>query len=463
MLDPARASHLADVALRHAQAGLGGGVGVGGDGGASAGSSDGVEVSVTAVDEDLLRFTAEHPVQNVARSEACVSVRVIVDGRQGKASTGVLTEEAVKRTAERAREVARRMPRSEEPLPPLPGPQQWTLRGALPEAGDPAAVAASVGAVTEACRSAGCAAAGILTGVTTLRLVRNSAGLSVCDTDRHAEVSVSAFREDGAGWASHIAERRAVLDPPAVAARAVEKALASRKPQPLPPGRYTVVLEPAAVSSLLLFTARHGFGAQQVMEGSSFLSGRLGEPVLGSNVTLEDDCHHPIAVGPVIDGEGLPRSRVTLVEGGVAKAVVHDRLTARRAGCASTGHAQPQPSTHGPAPDNLVLAPGTGDTAHLLRDVKRGLLVTQFHYTNMVEPTALTLTGMTRNGTFLIEDGEIVGAVRNMRFTQSLVEAFNRVSALGGDATLASALFGGFVVVPSVRVEGFGFSSGTEF
>jgi predicted Zn-dependent protease len=415
------------------------------------------------VDEQLLRFTAEHPVQNLVRGEACVSVRVLVDGRQGKASTGVLTEEAVRRTAERARAVARLMPRPAEELPPLPGPQQWTLRGAGPEPSDPAATAASVGAITEACRGAQCAAAGILSGVTTLRLVRNSAGLDVCDTDRHAEVSVSAFREDGAGWASQIAGSRAGLDAGAIAARAVDKTLASRKPRPVPPGRYTVILEPAAVSSLLLFTARHGFGAQQVLEGSSFLSGRLGEPVLGSNVTLEDDCQHPITVGPVFDGEGLPRTRVTLVQGGVAKAVVHDRLTARRAGCASTGHALPQPSTHGPAPGNLVLAPGTGGTEDLMRDVKRGILVTQFHYTNMVEPTALTLTGMTRNGTFLVENGEIVGAVKNMRFTQSLVEAFNRVSALGGDATLASALFGGYVVVPSVRVEGFGFSSGTGF
>jgi predicted Zn-dependent protease len=232
------------------------------------------------------------------------------------------------------------------------------------------------------------------------------------------------------------------------------------------------VLEPAAVSSLLLFTASHGFGAQQVMDGCSFLSGRLGEPVFGANVSVADDAFHPLAVGPVFDGVGMPRQRVALVERGVAKGLVHDQSTAKRAGCASTGHAQPQPSRDGPYAGNLVLETGGGGgagasastgTDDLIRGVKRGLLVTQFHYSNVVEPTKLTLTGMTRNGTFLIENGEIVGAVKNMRYTESLVEAFGRVSAMGGDATLASALFGGWVVVPSVRIEGFGFSSGTEF
>jgi len=153
---------------------------------------------------------------------------------------------------------------------------------------------------------------------------------------------------------------------------------------------------------------------------------------------------------------------VHLIDRGVASGLVHDRDTARRFGCRSTGHATPQPSNSGPMATNLVLAP-SGGGADLLAGVDRGILVTQFHYTNMVEPTKLTLTGMTRNGTFLIEKGEVTRPIRNMRFTQSLVEALNRVSGLGGDARLASALFGGFTVVPSVRIDGFHFSSGTDF
>ncbi|HZM00528.1 MAG TPA: metallopeptidase TldD-related protein [Planctomycetota bacterium] len=448
-MDSARARRLAEVAL-------------------SASGADATEVTIAASEQALNRFTHEHPVQNVARQEVSIAVRVHEGGRQGKASTGTPTEEAVRRTVERARAAARLAPAQE--LAPMPGPPAggvgedggYRLRGGGPLPADPEATAAAVGRVAEAAREAGCRATGIHHGLSTLRLVANSAGLLVHDWDTVAQVSVSAFQDDGAGWAFANGATHERLDAADVARRAVHKAVASRAARAVPPGRYTVVLEPAAVSSLLLFTASHGFGAQQVLDGCSFLCGRLGEPVFGGNVSVADDAFHPLTVGPVFDGVGMPRQRVTLVEGGVARSLVHDQVTARRAGCASTGHAQPQPSRDGPYAGNLVLEPGEG-SADLIRGVRRGLLVTQFHYSNVVEPTKLTLTGMTRNGTFLIEDGEIVGPVKNMRYTESLVEAFQRVSAIGGDPTLASALFGGWAVVPSVRIEEFGFSSGTEF
>jgi predicted Zn-dependent protease len=465
VLDPDRARELARAAL-------------------AASAADATEVAVECRQEELNRFTAEHPVQNVLRVTASVAVRVRVGGRQGKASTGTPTDDAVRRTVERAIAVARLSPAQD--LPPMPGVptpvaaqgaqaargaaaasgpsgDAYRLRGGGPLPAEPEATAGAVGAITEAARGARCRSAGIHHGVSTLRLVANSSGLLVHDWDTVAQVSVSAFKDDGAGWACATGATHDTLDAPDVAQRAVQKAVASRAPRSVPPGRYTVVLEPAAVSSLLLFTASHGFGAQQVMDGCSFLTGRMGEPVFGENVSVADDAFHPLTVGPVFDGEGLPRQRVALVERGVARSLVHDQVTARRAGCASTGHAQPQPSRDGPYPSNLVLEPGSASTEELIKGIQRGLLVTQFHYTNVVEPTKLTLTGMTRNGTFLIENGEIVGAVRNMRYTESLVEALRRVSALGRDATLSSAMFGGWVVVPSVRIEEFGFSSGTEF
>lgn len=444
MLSQERASRLSEVALEHSGA-------------------DATEVAVTACVQELNRFTGDHPVQNVVRSAARLSVRVHEGGRQGKASTGTLTDEAVKQTVERARAVARLAPAPPEELSPMPGPQQFRLRGEGPLEPDPDATARAVRTVVDACREKECEVAGVHDAVSMLRLLRNSNGLAVCDYDNHAEISVSAFQRDGAGWSGQIAGQASGLDSRQAAGRAAEKALASRDPQTIGPGVYTVVLEPAAVSSLLLFAAYSGFGAQQVQDGSSFLSGKLGEPVLGSNVTISDDVHHPLAVGPVFDGEGLPRERVMLIERGVSTGVVHDQSTARKAGCASTGHAQPQPSAEGPSAGNLVLAPGDADAAELLAGVDKGILVTQFHYTNIVEPTRLTLTGMTRNGTFLIEKGEIAQPLRNLRFTQSLVEALQRVTALGRDGVLSSALFGGHIVVPAVRLDGFRFSSSTDF
>ncbi len=444
MLDPERARRLAHVALEESRAAE-------------------TEVSVTQYEQELNRFTADHPVQNLVRRLARVAVRVRVDGREGKASTGTPTDEAVRRTVRRAVEVARRMPVAGEILP-LPAAQEgYRLRRPDPLSPDPGQTADAVARMTGLCRERGCTAAGVKGVANDLRLIANSNGLEVWDLDTQANVSLSVFHGAGAGWASGVAPRRDGLDDGAVAERAVGKAIASTTPDSVPPGDYTVVLEPAAVSALLLFAAYKGFGAQQVHDGSSFLAGKIGERVAHESISIEDDVHHPQTVGHVFDGEGVPRAPVSLIANGVACGVVHDRRTAKRTGCRTTGHAMPQPSMMGPLPSNLVLAPGTGRTDDLVRGVDRGVLVTEFHYTNMVEPTRLTLTGMTRNGTFLIENGVVTRPVKNMRFTQSLVEALGRVAGVGGDARLSGALFGGHMVVPSLAIDGFHFTSQTEF
>ncbi len=444
MLERERARRLAEAALR-------------------ASTADETEVCVEVTEQELNRFTADHPVQNLVRRMARISVRVHVDGHEGKASTGTVTEEAVRRTVDRAVAVARHTPRPAGGLLPMAEPQDYRLRRREALEPDPRATARSVATMTGAAREQGCRAAGIQTGESELRLVMNSRGLEVHDVDNRAQVSLTVFKDEGAGWATDIGADPTKLDEHEVARTAVRKALASRDPVAVEPGHYTVVLEPSAVASLLLFAAYKGFGAQQVEDGSSFLAGRLGERVVGENVTIADDVHHPLTVGHVFDGEGVPRTTVPLIDRGVARNVVHDRATAQRFGCRTTGHALPQPNSMGPVASNLVLAGGTGGAADLLAGVDNGILVTQFHYTNMVEPTQLTLTGMTRNGTFLVRNGEVGPAVKNLRFTQSLVEALSRITGLGGDQRLASALFGGFTVVPSVRIDGFRFSSTTEF
>lgn len=429
----------------------------------AASPADETEVVVDALGQEVNRFTTEHPVQNLVREEVALAVRVRVDGREAKAVTGVLSDDGVQRVVERACDLARRAPRLDDDAPALPAGYDLAPRDDGPLAVDPVATAERVAAVTEPCRAADARAAGIHETSSRLRVVRNSAGLAVHDWTRHGEVSLSVFRDDGAGWANHIASDPGALDVDAVAARAVDKALRSRGAEGMSPGHATVVLEPSAVASLLLFTAGFGFGAQQVHEGNSFVSGRLGEPVLGDGVTIVDDVDDPRTLGHRFDGVGARRRRVVLIDGGVATGVVHDARTAARDGCASTGHARPQPDASGPLPSNLILECGTGSVDELIADVDDGVLVTEFHYTNVVEPTALTLTGMTRYGTFTIEKGEVARPLRNMRFTQSLVDAFRNITGIGGDATLCSALFGGHVVVPALRIDGFSFSSGTEF
>ncbi len=427
----------------------------------AASNADETEVTIEHVEEELNRFTADHPVQNLVRNMVGISIRVRVNGREGKAKTGTPTAEAVKKTVARAIAVAGHMPAPREELVPLPEQQDYQLRGRDPLRPNPVATAESVAAMTARARDSGCSAAGIQTGLSTFAYIANSRGLEVADVDNAARVSFSVYKDDGAGWASRTAATPGDIDSEALSKKAVAKAVRSVNPVGIEPGGYTVILEPAAVASLLLFASYKGFGAQQIRDGSSFLAGKLGEQVVGSNISIDDDVYHPLALGHVFDAEGMPRQTVHLIDQGIAKGVVYDSRTAVQSGCKSTGHALPQPSASGPLATNLVLA--AGDSSDLRKDIDYGVLVTQLHYTNMVEPTQLTLTGMTRNGTFLIEKGEVTNPIKNMRFTHSLVDALKRVTGISQEQELASALFGGFTVVPAVRIDGFNFSSKTDF
>jgi predicted Zn-dependent protease len=199
-----------------------------------------------------------------------------------------------------------------------------------------------------------------------------------------------------------------------------------------------------------------------VQEGRSFLNGHFGEQLVGENITLWDDGLDPAGVPMAFDFEGVPKRRVTFFDRGIARDVVYDSYTAGREGKESTGHALPAPNTYGPLPLNLFLAPGDADQAALLRGIDRGLWVTRFHYVNVVHPTKAILTGMTRDGTFLIEDGEITRPVHNLRFTQSVLEALSQVEAIGRDAQMLQDELGG-TRVSGLRIGQFTFSSATQF
>ncbi|MEK7766507.1 MAG: metallopeptidase TldD-related protein, partial [bacterium] len=314
------------------------------------------------------------------------------------------------------------------------------------------------------CKRAGLRANGYTTTDTDTTAIANTAGLFASHTDTVAELSCTAVGDGGmAGWAAATERDRRCLDPGTVARRAVEKALKSRRPRSVPAGRYTVVMEPAAVADLLAFWAWEAFGGLAFVEGRSCLSGKIGEKMLHPSVTIVDDAGHPRTMGAPFDAEGAPRQAVTLVDRGTIRGVVHDRITAKRAGVASTGHALPQPNPWGPLAANLVLTPGKDSLESLIGKVSRGLLITEFHYTNVLDPMTLTVTGMTRNGTFLIERGAVGPAVKNMRFTQSLVEAFQRGAGIGKDLEFRRGFFGGGFFCPAIVLDDFTFSSGTQF
>jgi predicted Zn-dependent protease len=209
-----------------------------------------------------------------------------------------------------------------------------------------------------------------------------------------------------------------------------------------------------------MFLSSH-FSAQSYDEGSSFVSGRLGERVMGTGVTIRDDYAHPLHPDAPFDWEGAPKERVALIENGIARTVVTDSAWARKLDRPNTGHGLPAPNAHGPYPTDLVVDPGTSSLDELIGGTKRGLLVTRLWYTRIVDQRKTILTGMTRDGTFLIEDGKLTRGVRNLRFNQSLVEALE-TCAFSNDQQRT----GGYsysLVTPAVKFDRFTFASTTDY
>ena len=277
-----------------------------------------------------------------------------------------------------------------------------------------------------------------------------------------AQDEVVTGPDGGSGFAEVFGRRLDAVDPAAVGRRAADKAVRSASPRAIEPGEYEVVLEPNAVSTLVGFLAYIGFGGRALTEGRSCLSGKEGQRVADPRITIYDDALSPETIGLPFDFEGTPRRRVDLIRDGVFLDGVYDRRTAKQAGKETTGHALPPPNPEGPFPLNLFMAPGDAGLEEMVAATRRGLLVTRFHYSNIVNPVESSITGMTRDGTWLIEDGEVRHPVVNLRFTQSILEALSAVSMVGRDTELASEFFFSASRVPALKIDRFRFTSRSD-
>jgi PmbA protein len=432
-----------------------------------ASDADETEVTIDLLSEGFVRFAEIGPTQNADRRAISVAIRTrFREGggfSEARAVAGSPEEGDWRAALARALELARISPPNEEACP---------LEGAVEvpaTRGDRATIAhgftekaAWIRRALAACAERRLAPAGLIRTFGISRTIVNSEGRAVYGEFSRGQFALTATGAEGSGMASVSVPHVEDLDAEGVIERAVEKATRAQDPQPLEAGEYCVILEPAAVSSILLFAGYCGFGAREVEEKSSFLCGRIGERTFAPELTIRDDVLDPAAPGLPFDGEGNLRQRVVLVDRGTPLGPVTDRIHARKGGVPCTGHATPQPNVQGPIAENLVVECGSRSIEELIAGVERGLLITQFHYTNMIEPRDLTLTGMTRNGTFLIEKGEVKHAVNNLRFTHSLARALHDVSGIGDRAVAASALFDGEIVTPALRIEGFRFTSRSD-
>ena len=387
--------------------------------------ADATEAIVTSEHRALTRFTHEFVHQNVDVENVTVRVRAIVDGRTGVASTNAGDDAALDAVVGRAIEIAALAPRAAE-APGLaphatfaapPGAYVDATASATPE--QRARVAA---AIFEQATSNGCWCSGYVTTSSGGITIATSAGADASFDGTECGANVKMTAGDSTGFAERYAPDVRVLDGTALGARAAQKARASAAPVAVEPGEWTVILEPAAFGELGSYLASH-FSAQSYDEGSSFLSGRLGERVMDAGVTIRDDYAHPLHPDAPFDYEGNPKERLALIEAGVARTIVTDGAWARKLGRPNTGHGLPAPNARGPYPLDLVIAPGSASLDELIAGTRRGLLVTRLWYVRVVDQRRTILTGMTRDGTFLIEDGKLTHGVRNLRFNQSLVDA----------------------------------------
>ena len=427
-------------------------------------AADETEAIVTGETSALTRFTHNAIHQNVAHSDTTVRLRAIVGGRTGVAVTNDTSEAGLRAVTERATEIARLAPRNEA----FAGLAKYAPPAA-PPAGSFHAETASAGPelraeiAREIFRSGeadGLWAAGYVTTGNSGVTIANSAGTLASYDSTYCGLNVKQNAADSSGYAEAYSSDIAVLDGAFAGARAAEKARASRAPVAVDPGEWTVILEPAAFGELLSYLLPN-FSAQAFDEGSSFLAEGLGRAYAGENVTLADDFAEPLSPGQPFDYEGAPKHRVVLLDRGIARDIVTDATWARKLGRSNSGHALPEPNAAGPRVLNGVLDGGSRSTAELIANTKRGLLVTRFWYIRNVDYRKTIVTGMTRDGTFLIEEGKIAGGVRNLRFNQSILEALCRA-----EFSRERVRTGGYsysLVIPTAKIEGFRFTSVTAF
>jgi len=425
--------------------------------------ADETEVEVGSTTDALTRFANNTIHQNVAEHSLGISVRAVVDGRTARATTNKTDEDSLRRTVEAAVTLARNQPKNPDLLPMI-GKQKYPKVSRFFSSTANATPEDRAKAVTRVCKMAAKAkqtAAGIFSSGEHVSVMANSRGLVAPYEQTRAEFSVTILEATSSGWAKENSPDIRKIDPEELAESAAKTAATSREPREIPAGRYTTILSPSAVLDLVGFLF-YDFAATSVLDKRSCLTGRIGKKVFGENVTIWDDAYHPLQSGPPHDGEGVARQKVLLVDRGVPKNLVYARTTAKKMKAKPTGHGFSLPNEYGEAPMNLVFSGGDATTEEMIRTTDRGILVTRLWYIREVDPYEKVLTGMTRDGTFLIENGKVSGGVRNFRFNESVIEMLSKVEMMGA-AVRAAGEESFEMVVPPMKVRDFHFSEVTKF
>lgn len=423
----------------------------------------GGEVLVEEEDSSLTRFALNAIHQNVAESGLRLRLRLQRDGRVGVADLhGEVGDGAVDRLVSAAEDARRVAPQRDDlaPLPAPPADAQPSDGAAWSDATAACTPEQRADAVATVARAA--ASRGLESFGTMSTAARQMAVASTRGVRRHARTTVARMTAvvrgaDGAGYADRCAADVGGVDVDGLAAEVLDTAQRNQGARRVDPGDYEVVLAPYAVAEMLDHLAWMGFSALARQEGRSFM--RPGERMMSESVTIRDDAHDAAGLPFPFDHEGVTAQPVRFVERGVCRDVVYDTPTALVDGTQSTGHALPQPNTVGPMPTHLVMDGGDRGRDELIASVRRGIYVTRFWYVRTVHPLRTVITGMTREGTFLIEDGRIGAPVRDLRFTQGIVAALADVRGISRERVLEVPDEGSATVAPWLHLGHFRFSS----
>ena len=443
-------------------------------------SADEVEVLFNSSRFALTRFANNTIHQNVAEENHVASIRTAFEGKTGRATANQFDDESLKRAVTASENLAK----VQEPDPdllPIPGEEEAgkSARPTPPRffeqtaAITPAERADAVKRIVGVAEKHRLTTAGIYSISESAEGIFNSRGLARWHEQTLAEVSITMLGETSSGWQKGNSPDVRNLDPLQLAETAARKAIESSHPRDIAPGKYTVILEPSAVLDIAGFMF-WDFNGMAILDQRSFLNERVGTQLFGENISISDDVYDPLQAGPPFDGEGIARQQVQLVENGVVKRVVYARGTAAKMKKSQyaakvgliepTGHGFPLPNEMGEMPLNIVFAaPASPQTLEqMIASTERGVLVTRLWYIREVDPYEKILTGMTRDGTFLIENGKVQGGLRNFRFNQSLISMLSKVEAMSVPVR-ACGEESFDMVVPAMKVHGFNFTEVTRF
>jgi predicted Zn-dependent protease len=423
--------------------------------------ADGVEVQVGTGYTGNVRFAANQMSTSGATSNAQLAVQSSFGPKHAVVTTNDLSDESIRRAVEQSERIARLAPDDPEAMPELPQQQylpvvSWFERTAALTPADRARAALTA---LEMTRGSGgqLVAAGYLEAGMGCEALGNKSGLFAYHRNTRSNYTLTVRSTDGtgSGWAAADHPDFGQLDVRRLAERAAGKARLSMNPVAIEPGRYTVILEPQAVGDLVQLIAGSA-GARQADEGrSAFVKAgggnKIGEKIVDPRVTLYSDPADPQLLARPWDGDGLPLGRQVWIENGVLKQLYYSRFWAKKQGKAATG-----------APSSLKMAGGTQSVDDLVKGTQRGVLVTRLWYLRPVDPRTILFTGLTRDGTFLVENGKVTKALRNFRFNESPLFLLNNLEALGRAERLAGTEAGGDVVMPAIKARDFNFTSLSE-